>query len=85
MKKIITFALLTMISPLSYSQDNETDSQELQDAPKSYLLNLLSECQEYGALEDIAQENINTYLLQCINEELEASFYNPIGSLPTAN
>jgi hypothetical protein len=81
MKKILAFTLLTFITNISYSQENEDASEE---APSSYILNLLTECKEYATQDEIASENLNTYLLQCINEELEASSYKLISSLPTA-
>jgi hypothetical protein len=79
MKKILAFTLLALFTNIAYSQDNDSD---LEEAPSSYLLNLLTECQEYATQDEIALENLNTYLLQCINEELEASSYKLISTLP---
>jgi len=80
MKKIVAFTLLALFTNIACSQDNDN---ELEDAPKSYIQNLFSECKEYAELEEVASENLNTYLLHCINEELETSFYKRISSLPT--
>lgn len=79
MKKTLAFTLLVLFSNISYSEE---EKPVLEDAPKSYLLSLLSECNEYATQEEVAEQNLNTYLLQCINEELEASYYKPINVLP---
>ena len=80
MKKIIAFTLLVLFNNIAFSEE---EKESLDEAPKSYLVNLLSECKEYASQEDIAAENLNTYLLACINEELEASYYKLITTLPT--
>tara|TARA_R110001583_G_scaffold561_4_gene4984 strand:- start:11144 stop:11392 length:249 start_codon:yes stop_codon:yes gene_type:complete len=79
MKKILAFTLLVLFTNISYSEE---EKPTLEDAPKSYLLNLLAECKEYATQEEVTGQNLNTYLLQCINEELEASYYKPIKTLP---
>lgn len=79
MKKLLVFTLLATFANIGYSQNSISASE---DAPKSYLLNLLSECKEYAAVEEITEQNLNAYLLQCINEELEASYYKNINKLP---
>lgn len=72
--------MLTLFATAAFCEE---EKDNLDEAPKSYLVNLLSECKEYASHEDITEENLSTYLLACINEELEASYYKQISSLPT--
>lgn len=79
MKKTLAFTLLVLLSNMSYSEE---EKPVLEDAPKSYLLSLLSDCNEYATQEEVGADKLNAYLLQCINEELEASYYKSISALP---
>jgi hypothetical protein len=80
MKKIIAFTLLALFNNIAYSQGEEVASEE---APNGHVQNLLIECKQYATQDEITEENLNSYLLQCINEELENSFYKKITTLPT--
>lgn len=79
MKKTLAITLLVLFSNMSYSEE---EKPVLEDAPKSYLLSLLSDCNEYATQEEVGADKLNAYLLQCINEELEASYYKSISALP---
>jgi hypothetical protein len=81
MKKttLTLLALLTLTSPLAYSE--EADSEKL-EAPKSYVINLLIQCKDYAVEDEVSKEDMNKYLLTCINDELEMSDYKLITALP---
>ena len=79
MKKTLAFTLLVLFSNMSYSEE---EKPVLEDAPKTYLLSLLADCNEYATQEEVDADKLNAYLLQCINEVLEASYYKPISTLP---
>ena len=79
MKKTLAFTLLVLFSNMSYSEE---EKPVLEEAPNSYLLSLVAECSEYATQEEVAEQQLNSYLLQCVNEELEASYYKPISTLP---
>jgi len=80
MKKTVIFILLASFANIGHSQDNDNEQE---DAPKSYIQNLYSDCKAYAELEEVTQESLDTYLLDCINEELKTSFYKLITTLPT--
>jgi len=78
-KLILAFTLLTLSSTFVYSEETET---ELMDASKDYILTLLSMCKSYAQEDEISKEDMQNYLLTCINDELADSFYKPISALP---
>ncbi|MFT6901032.1 MAG: hypothetical protein ACJAXS_001219 [Colwellia sp.] len=81
MKKIIlAIALLTLTSSLSaHSEETET---ALMDAPNDYVASLLIQCKEYAVEDEIAEADMKTYLLDCVNDELKEGYYKPIIVLP---
>ncbi|MFT5758325.1 MAG: hypothetical protein ACI9LM_003064 [Alteromonadaceae bacterium] len=81
MKKIIlAVALLTLTSSVAYSEESEP---ELMAASSAYVTSLLIQCKEYAIEDGVVEPDMNGYLLTCINDELEASFYKTIEELPS--
>lgn len=82
MKKIIlALAVLTLMSNTAIAQDDEP---ELMDAPTEYIMSVLAQCKEDAVEDEIASAEMASYLLTCVNDELEASYYKPITVLPKA-
>lgn len=80
MKKIIlVLAMLTLNTAFANNEENEP---EIMTASEEYVLSLLQVCKDYANEDEISQDELNRYLLVCINDELESSFYAPIKALP---
>ena len=80
-KTILACMLLTLVSSASIAEENEV---ELKEAPKAYVLSLLKTCQDYAVEDEISKDELDDYLLTCINDELESEDYYPIKALPKA-
>tara|TARA_B100000809_G_scaffold174733_1_gene172015 strand:- start:2056 stop:2223 length:168 start_codon:yes stop_codon:yes gene_type:complete len=52
------------------------------EASKSYVISLVSLCKDYAKEDEVEKANLNAYLLTCVNDELESSYYKPIEVLP---
>jgi len=82
MKKfILALAVVALTSNTAFGQE---DAPELMAASPEYVLSLLAQCKNDAAEDEISTSEMNSYLLTCINDELEASFYEPIKVLPKA-
>ena len=81
-KLILALAVLTLTSNLAFGQEDET---ELMAAPSEYVVSLLAQCKDDAVEDEITTSEVNSYLLNCINDELEASYYMPIKVLPEEN
>lgn len=80
MKKIILMlAALTLTSNAAFCNEDET---ELMTASPEYVMSLLAQCKNDAAEDEITPAEMNNYLLTCINDELEVSYYKPIKTLP---
>ena len=80
MKKIIlVLALLTLTSNFAYSEENE---QEKMEADEGYVMSLVRLCKGFAQDDEVSQTAMNTYLLTCINDELEEGDYKLINVLP---
>lgn len=80
MKKIIlALAVLALTSNTVFAQD---DDAELMPASTDYVLSLLAQCKIDATEDEVTESELNSYLLTCINDELEASYYLPIKALP---
>ena len=82
MKKLIatlTIALLTLSSNLAYSEDAEPEKME---ADAEYVMSLLRQCQDYAQEDEVTATEMKSYLLACINDELEEGDYKLITVLP---
>lgn len=81
MKKttLTLLALFTLTSPLAYSEEAVSEKLE---ASKSYVISLLMQCKDYAVEDEVTKEDMNKYLLACINDELEMSDYKHITALP---
>jgi hypothetical protein len=79
-KTILMLTLLTLSSSYAYSE--EASEPELMEASKSYVISLVSLCKDYAKEDEIEKANLNAYLLTCVNDELESSYYKPIKALP---
>lgn len=80
-KTLLACMLLTLVSSTSFAEENDV---ELKQAPKEHVLALLKTCQSYAAEDETAKDELDAYLLSCINDELESEDYFPIKALPKA-
>ncbi|GHE85589.1 hypothetical protein [Thalassotalea profundi] len=80
-KTLIACILLTLVSSSSFAQEDEV---ELKQASKEYVLSLLKMCQGYAVEDETPKDELDAYLLTCINDELESEDYYPIKALPKA-
>lgn len=80
-KMILALTLLTLTSSAAFCQEDET---ELMTASPEYIMSLLEQCKNDASEDEVSASEMNNYLLTCINDELEASYYEPIKSLPKA-
>jgi hypothetical protein len=82
MKKLIavlTLTLLTLSSNFAYSEDSEPEKME---ADAEYVMSLLRLCKGYAQDDGVEKASMNSYLLTCINDELEEADYKLITALP---
>ena len=80
MKNII-FAL-TLFAISSSSAYSEEVEPELMEASQEYAVDLLITCKGYAQADEVALTDMNAYLLTCVNDELEQSYYKRIQLLP---
>jgi hypothetical protein len=81
-KLILAFALLALTSNAAFGQEDEP---ELMAVPSEYVVSLLAQCKDDAVEDEITTSEMNSYLLTCINDELEASYYMAIKVLPEGN
>lgn len=82
MKKILlVLAALSLTSNIAYSDEVETEKLT---ADKEYVMSLLMNCKSDAAEDEVTDEDMNDYLITCINDELEMVDYMPINVLPKA-
>ena len=82
MKKLllVTFFIgLASISTVTFADD-----AELEQAPATYIQSLMAMCKEDATEDDVPAKELESYLLECINDDLSANDYNTITSLPSA-
>jgi len=78
-KLILALAVITLTSNAAFGQDEEP---ELMAASPEYVLSLLAQCKSDAGEDEVEKSEMKNYLLTCINDELEASYYMPIKVLP---
>ena len=78
-KKVLV--MLFIIFSIS-SQAN--DDVELTEAPESYIQMVLETCKEYAVEDQIETAELNSYLLDCINDDLVENYFKPLTSLPVS-
>lgn len=81
-KLILALAVITLTSNAAFGQDEEP---ELMPASPEYVLSLLAQCKSEAGEDEVEKSEMEHYLLTCINDELEASYYMPIKVLPKAD
>jgi len=81
-KLILALAVLALTSNVAFGQEDET---ELMAAPSEYIISLLAQCKDDAVEDEITTSEMNSYLLTCINDELESSYYMAIKVLPEDN
>lgn len=70
-------ALSVLCAPL-YANEEDT----LQEAPKEVIEQALQACRSFAVEDEVMSEDLNAYLLDCVNDELEANDYKKIAQLP---
>lgn len=79
MKNIILVTMFALLSiPLFADED-----VALTDAPKSFIEQAIAECKTYAVEDEVEEaEELNAYLLRCVNDLLQANDYKEIETLP---
>jgi len=78
-KLILALAVMALTSTAAFSQDEEP---ELMAASPDYIMSLYEQCKSDAVEDEVSESEMNSYLLTCINDELEASYYELIKVLP---
>lgn len=78
MKKILIATLFTVLSMSAIANDEAA----LTEATADYIQTVLSTCKEYALEDEVAPKDLNTYLLDCINDDLEANDFKKVMALP---
>ncbi|MBA6328464.1 hypothetical protein H4J46_11005 [Colwellia sp. MB02u-6] len=81
-KLILALTVLALTSTAAFCQEDEA---ELMAASSEYIVSLLAQCKNDAVEDEITTSEMNSYLLNCINDELEASYYMAIKVLPEEN
>jgi hypothetical protein len=81
-KLILALAVLALTSNAVFGQEDEP---ELMEASSEYVVSLLAQCKSDAVEDEITTSEMNNYLLNCINDELEASYYMAVKVLPEEN
>lgn len=76
---VLTLTILTLSTNLAYSEDSEPEKME---ADPAYVLSLLRLCKGYAQDDGVTAPDMKSYLLTCINDELEDGDYKLITVLP---
>lgn len=80
MKKILV-VIAALFVPLNFANSEEMELSKLV-ADTDYVISLLMQCKKDAEEDEIAEIDMNDYLITCINDELEMSDYQPISVLP---
>ena len=78
MKNIILVTGFCLLSTSVFASDDI----ELTEAPSSFVEEALMMCNEFAQDEDIKAEELDAFLLECVNDELEESDYKKLAKLP---
>lgn len=81
MKKVI-FAL-TMLPLLFNVAHGEEAESALAEAPQDFIISQLNNCKQDAVEDEISENEMNNYLITCVNDELEAIEYKKLNTLPT--
>jgi hypothetical protein len=81
MKKLI---LVTALAAISFSVLAE-EKVVLTKASATYIQEALTTCKAYAIEDEVPAKELNKYLLQCINDDLEENNYELITALPKIN
>jgi hypothetical protein len=55
--------------------------EELPEAPRAVLDSIISNCRDYAIEDEVAAEQLNEYLLTCVNQELSDLEYRQLAKL----
>ncbi len=80
MKTILISTLLTVAAFSVFAND---DDSHLEEASVGYVSQVLATCKEYAVEDEVAAKDLNSYLLECVNDDLDANGYKKITSLPS--
>jgi hypothetical protein len=71
--------LLSLFGVFVLSVNAET---ELQEAPISVVRDFVNLCSEYSVEEGVKKDDLNAYLLDCVNAELQEQDWKKVDKLP---
>lgn len=80
MKKLLLVTLLTAVSTFTFADE---DNEGTEQASAAYIQSILTVCKQDAAEDEVSAEELNNYLLECVNDDLVSNDYNPIDSLPS--
>lgn len=77
-KLILIMTILATFSCASYGNEEEV----VPELPKEFQLSILTSCKEFAAEDNIENEMLADYLLDCVNSDLKEYGYQEITDLP---
>ncbi len=77
MKKLIAVTTLVLFGLSVHAED-----VVLTDAPKDFIEQSIADCKTYAVEDEVPADEVENYLLVCVNDELEANDYNKLEMLP---
>ncbi|MBV7315916.1 hypothetical protein [Shewanella sp. NIFS-20-20] len=78
LRSIVAVSILISWSSVA----NDEVAIELPMAPEGELISMIQVCQDMAIEQQVEQINLDSYLLECVNEQLEELDYSPLEALP---
>ncbi len=83
MKKnlLFTMALLVSANVLAQTTSDLPADRTLISAPEESIQAAIEQCEKWAKEDGIKEADLNTYLLDCVNQELDVQDYLPVEAL----
>lgn len=91
MKKLAVFCGAIILSTSISAQEvedsnvdhysNQTDSESLVNAPEEAIKAVTETCRSWAKGDEVEEAELASYLLNCVNEELQYQGYTPVTSI----
>lgn len=89
-KLVVVFGIITF-STFAYSQENEdfsfdefsseSETELLPKAPSDTLNSAKELCKSWATEDEVTGDQLASYMMRCVNEELEYQGYSPVASI----
>ncbi|TKB46113.1 hypothetical protein [Thalassotalea mangrovi] len=81
MKKTIISSVFALIA-FSATAEEGYEVEYSEEAPLSYVEQVVDTCKIYAEEDEVSAADMNRYLLECVNDDLEMSGYKKLAALP---